>query len=363
MSDSSTMAVRPEACFDEATLARYLAEHLPGFRGPLRVEQFSGGQSNPSYLLTAADAKYVLRRKPAGHLLASAHAVDREYVVTGALAKHSSVPVARPHLLCTDDTIIGTQFYVMDYIEGRVFWDTSFPEVAREQRAAYFDAMNATLAQLHSVDPVAIGLERFGRPLGYMARQLSRWSKQYAEDSEVAGRVPAMEQMFDWLGRNLPSNEQTAIVHGDFRCDNLIFHPSEPRVAAVIDWELSTLGHPLADFAYHLMMYRMPTLAFPGLRDCDLNALNIPSEHSYVSEYCRRTGRAGIDELETYLAFSLLRLAGIFHGIRARMRRGTASSARAGEYAASVEAVASLALASSRLADLNPRSHVPIQRS
>ena len=340
---SSTVAVRPEARFDEAALERYLAEHLPEFRGPLQVQQFSGGQSNPSYLLSTPQRRYVLRRKPPGRLLASAHAVDREYVVTGALARHSDVPVARPHLLCADESIIGTQFYVMDYVEGRVFWDTSFPEVPREQRAGYFDAMNLTLARLHSVDPAAAGLESFGRPQGYLSRQLSRWSKQYNEDSVVAGRVPAMEWMFEWLGRNLPSNEQTAIVHGDFRCDNLIFHPTEPRVAAVIDWELSTLGHPLADFAYHLMMYRMPTLAFPGLRALDLDQLNIPSERAYVAAYASRTGRDPDLSLEPYIAFSLLRLAGIFHGIRGRIARGTAASARAADYACHVEAIASLA--------------------
>jgi len=336
------------ASFDAAALHRYLTEHLPEYRGALQVEQFSGGQSNPSYLLTTADRRFVLRRKPSGQLLASAHAIDREYVVTGALAKHSKVPVARPHLLCTDESIIGAQFYVMDYIEGRVFWDTSFPEVPREQRSAYFDAMNLTLAQLHSVDPIAAGLERFGRPQGYMTRQLARWSKQYAEDSAVAGRVPAMEWMFERLPGQLPAHEQTAIVHGDFRCDNLIFHPTEPRVAAVIDWELSTLGHPLADFAYHLMMYRMPTLAFPGLLGLDLERLNIPSERAYIETYARRTGHDKEISLEPYIAFSLLRLAGIFHGIRGRIARGTASSARATDYAACVEAVAELAVASSR---------------
>jgi aminoglycoside phosphotransferase (APT) family kinase protein len=203
--------------------------------------------------------------------------------------------------------------------------------------------MNLTLAQLHSVDPIAAGLAGFGRPQGYMSRQLARWSKQYAEDSSVAGRVVAMEWMFDWLPENLPSHEQTAIVHGDFRCDNLIFHPTEPRVAAVIDWELSTLGHPLADFAYHLMMYRMPTLAFPGLRGLDLEQRNIPSERAYIEAYARRAGHEPNIALEPYIAFSLLRLAGIFHGIRGRIARGTAASARAADYARHVEAIAELA--------------------
>jgi len=341
---SAAPDARMNARFDESALERYLTEHLPGFRGPMTVVQFSGGQSNPSYLLTTPERRFVLRRKPPGQLLPSAHAVDREFAVTFALSKSSNVPVARPHLLVTDASIIGTEFYVMDYIEGRVFWDTSFPEVSREERPRYFDAMNAVLAELHTVDPVAAGLSSFGRSEGYLARQLARWSRQYAQDSDVAGRVPAMESMFEWLGKHLPSAEDAAIVHGDFRCDNLIFHPTEPRVLAVIDWELSTLGHPLADFAYHLMMYRMPTLAFPGLRDVDLAALNIPSEHSYIDAYRRRTGVDVDVSLEPYIAFSLLRLAGIFHGIRGRMKRGTAASARAADYARHVEAVAELAL-------------------
>jgi aminoglycoside phosphotransferase (APT) family kinase protein len=344
-------ATRVSARFDETALERHLAEHLPGFRGPVTVAQFSGGQSNPSYLLTTCDRRFVLRRKPPGKLLPSAHAVDREFAVTSALAQHSNVPVARPHLLCSDASVIGTEFYVMDYVEGRVFWDTSFPEVSREERPQYFDAMNAVLAELHNVDPVNAGLSWFGRPEGYLPRQLARWSRQYAQDSEVAGRVPAMESMFEWLGEHLPPDDDAAVVHGDFRCDNLIFHPTEPRVVAVIDWELSTLGHPLADFAYHLMMYRMPTLAFPGLRDLDLDALNLPPEHSYIEAYRRRTNREAEVSLEPYIAFSLLRLAGIFHGIRGRLKRGTAASARAAEYARHVEAVAELASRAARSID------------
>jgi aminoglycoside phosphotransferase (APT) family kinase protein len=334
-------SVAPER-LDEVVLARYLEQHWPGFRGPLHVRPFSGGQSNPSYLLTTTDGQYVLRRKPLGQLLASAHAIDREFTVTSALAAHSSVPVARPHLFCADASIIGSQFYVMDFIEGRVFWDTSFPEVDRASRLRYFDAMNAALAKLHTVDVQSVGLEDFGRPSGYVARQVARWSRQYAQDCAIADRVPAMERLFDWLAARVPTSEATSIVHGDFRCDNLIFHPKEPRVAAIIDWELSTLGDPLADFAYHLMMYRLPSLAFPGLRDADLRSLNIPTEHSYIEAYCRRTGRQGIEALDFYMTFSLLRLAGIFHGIRARLRRGTAASARAADYASHVEAVAHL---------------------
>jgi aminoglycoside phosphotransferase (APT) family kinase protein len=346
-----TPVARLAAPFDATALTRYLTQHLPGFRGPLHAHQFSGGQSNPSYLITTADSRFVLRRKPPGQLLASAHAIDREFAVTAALARHSTVPVARPHLLCTDTAIIGTEFYLMDFIEGRIFWDTSFPEIERELRPQYFDAMNVVLAQLHNVNPAAIGLAEFGRHGGYVMRQVSRWSRQYAEDAAIAGRVPAMERLFEWLPAHLPGDDETAIVHGDFRCDNLIFHPTEPRVSAIIDWELSTLGHPLADFAYHLMMYRMPTLAFAGLRGKDLVALNAPTEHSYIYAYCRRTGRRGIDALETYLAFSLLRLAGIFHGIRARLGRGTAASARAADYAKHVEVIADLAWESAQRAE------------
>lgn len=327
---------------DEVALAHYLEQHLRGFSGPLHARRFSGGQSNPSYLLTTTDAQYVLRRKPVGRLLDSAHAIDREFKVTSALATHSSVPVARPHLFCADASIIGSEFYVMDFIAGRVFWDTSFPEIDRASRLRYFDAMSAALAKLHMVDVHSVGLEDFGRPSGYVARQVARWLRQYAQDCAIADRVPAMERLFEWLAAHIPAREETSIVHGDFRCDNLIFDPREPRVAAIIDWELSTLGNPLADFAYHLMMYRLPTLAFPGLRDVDLRTLNIPTEHSYIAAYCRRTGRRGIDTLDFYVTFNLLRLACIFHGIRARLRRGTASSARAADYARHVEAVAEL---------------------
>jgi len=339
--NDNTTEVRPEARFDEPRLEEYLRVHLPDYAGALSVRQFKGGQSNPSFLLATAHAQYVLRRKPAGQLLSSAHAVDREYRVTTALSRHTDIPVARTHLYCADDSIIGSPFYLMDYVPGRIFWDTSFPQVNREQRSQYFDAMNATLAALHRVDPVAAGLSDYGRPLGYVPRQIERWSKQYAQD-EIAGRVPALERMIEWLPAHLPAAEESSIVHGDFRCDNLIFHPTEPRVLAVIDWELSTLGHPVADFAYHLLMYRMPTLAFPGLLGLDLQALGIPAEHIYVSDYCRRTGRAALPTLDFFLVFCFFRLAGIFHGIRARNRRGNASSANAESYARHVERIAEL---------------------
>jgi aminoglycoside phosphotransferase (APT) family kinase protein len=327
---------------DAVRLEHYLLEHVPGFRGPLAVRQFRGGQSNPTYLLDTPQRRYVLRRKPPGPLPASAHAVDREYRVMRALEAERSVPVPDMLALCTDDGVIGSWFYVMGHVEGRVFWDTSFPEVPPTERARYFDAMNDALARLHNIDPAAVGLGDFGKPGSYFARQISRWSKQYAADTD-AGRVPDLERVIDWLGGHIPVGEEARVVHGDYRCDNLIFHPTEARVLAVLDWELSTLGHPLADFGYHLMMYRMPTLAVSGLLGRDLFALGIPSERDYVAAYCDRTHRAGIEHLEFYVAFNQFRFAAILHGIRGRVLRGNAVSERAREYARHVEAVAGYA--------------------
>lgn len=339
---SGTSAVRAGFELDTARLEQYLREHLPGFEGPLTVRQFKGGQSNPTYLLRTPARDYVLRRKPAGQLHPSAHAVDREYRIMRALREHSDVPVAQALCLCTDESVCGSTFYVMTHIEGRSFWDASFPEVPASERKHYFDAMNAALASIHNVDYVAAGLGDFGRPGNYFARQIDRWSKQYRADAE-AGRVADMERTIDWLGANIPAGEEVSIVHGDYRCDNLIFHPSRPIVLAVLDWELSTLGHPLADLGYHLMMYRMPTLAVSGLLGRDLRALGIPSEQAYIAAYCARTGRDRIEHLNFYLAFNLFRFAAILHGIRGRVLRGNAASERACEYARHVEAVAEYA--------------------
>jgi len=282
----------------------------------------------------------VLRRKPPGRLLPGAHAVDREYRVITALGGQG-FPVARSYGLCPDETVIGTPFYVMEMVDGRIFWDPAFPEVGREQRPAYFDAMNAVIAALHRIDPEAAGLGDYGKPGNYFARQIARWSKQYREDVE-AGRVAAMDRLADWLPGNIPPDEPgPRIIHGDFRCDNMVFDAHQPRVLAVLDWELSTLGHPLADFSYHLMMYRMPD----ALAGRDLAALNIPSEAEYVAAYCRRTGRAGIADMDFYMAFNLFRLAGIVHGIKGRLVRGTAASAHAAEMAARLEPLADLAWA------------------
>ncbi|MBP8233820.1 MAG: phosphotransferase [Rhizorhabdus sp.] len=343
MADRGLEAVRAAHRFDEAALAGWLEDNVAGYAGPLSVSQFSGGQSNPTYRLHTPGRDYVLRRKPPGVLLKGAHAVEREYRVISAL-NAAGFPTPRTYGLCEDEAVIGTPFYVMDLVVGRNFWNTAFPDVSREERAALFDAMNATIASLHSIDPAAIGLGDYGRPGNYFERQIGRWSKQYLDDAD-AGRVAAMDRLIEWLPANIPAGDEASIVHGDFRCDNMLFHPTEPRVVAVLDWELSTLGHPLADFAYHLMVYRMPPGYSTGLAGLDLPALNIPSEADYVAAYCRRTGREGIDRLDFYLAFSLFRLAAIIHGIKGRLIRGTASSPQAAEAAAQLDDIAALALA------------------
>jgi aminoglycoside phosphotransferase (APT) family kinase protein len=337
--NSGTIEVRSAHRFDAARLEEWLEQEVEGYCGPLRVEQFRGGQSNPTYKLITPDRAYVLRRKPPGKLLPGAHAVDREYRVISALGRQG-FPVARAYGLCLDEAVIGTPFYVMEMVEGRIFWEADFPQVPREERPAYFDAMNATIAQLHSIDSEAAGLGDYGKPGNYFERQIGRWSKQYLGDVE-AGRVPAMDRLVEWLPRNIPGGEEEArIIHGDFRCDNMIFHATEPKVLAVLDWELSTLGHPLADFTYHLMVYRMPAGVSTGLAGLDLAELNIPSEADYVAAYCRRTGRSGIVDIDFYMAFNMFRLAAIVHGIKGRLVRGTASSGHAAQMAASLEPLA-----------------------
>jgi len=335
--------VREAHRFDEARLEQWLDRNVEGFRGPLTVEQFKGGQSNPTYKLITPSRAYVLRRKPPGQLLKGAHAVEREARVLSAL-QPTGFPVARVHGLCIDESVIGSWFFVMDMVEGRIFWDATFPDVTRAGRAAYFDAMNAVMADLHRIDPVAVGLGDYGRPGNYFARQIARWSKQYLEDAE-AGRDPDMDRLVEWLPANIPAGDETSIVHGDFRCDNMIFHPTEPRILAVLDWELSTLGHPLADFAYHAMMFRMPPDIVAGLGGADLAALGIPSEAEYLAAYCARTGRPLIAQADYdfYVAFNFFRLAAIFHGIKGRVVRGTAASAHARERAASLPRLIALA--------------------
>lgn len=345
MSSSSPHEFRTGLEFDVESLTAYLSGHLEGFEGRPQVRQFPGGQSNPTYLLTTPRRHYVLRRKPPGRLLPSAHAVEREYRVMRALADQTSVPVARPLLLCQEAAVIGTDFYVMEHVEGRIFWDPTLPAIRPRDRSAYFDAMNDAIARLHSVVPEAIGLGDFGRSEGYVARQVARWSKQYLAD-EQAGRDPTMDRLTDWLPRHLPPGEPPpAVVHGDFRMDNLIFHPTEPRVVAIMDWELSTIGDALADFAYHLIMYRMSNASVPGLLGCDVTALGLPSEESYVRAYCDRRDLVNVPHLDFYVAFCMFRLAAIFHGIRGRVARGTAVSPQAQKYAAEVEGMAAAAWA------------------
>lgn len=339
--NAGTTPIREGYRFDEAALARWMEAHVAGFAGPMRVEQFKGGQSNPTYKLLTPGRSYVLRRKPPGQILKGAHAVEREAQVLGALGG-TGFPVAHIYGLCTDDSVIGSWFYVMEMVEGRIFWDARFPDVGHAERPAYFDAMNETIAQLHSIDYNAVGLDSYGKPGNYFARQISRWSRQYLEDTD-AGRNPDMDRLVAWLPDNIPDGDETSIVHGDFRCDNMIFHPTEPRVIAVLDWELSTLGHPLADFAYHAMMYQMPPEIVAGLAGVDLAAFNIPSEQDYVAAYCRRTGRDMIPNWGFYIAFNYFRLAAIFHGIKGRVIRGTAASAHAQERAASFPVLAALA--------------------
>ena len=330
MSDQfvGTMPVQEKHRFDIASLERYLRTHVEGFTGSLDVEQFKGGQSNPTFLLSAGGKRYVLRRKPPGKLLPSAHAVDREYRVITAL-RGSQVPVAKTYCLCLDETIIGTAFYVMDYVAGRVLWDPALPGMAVTERRAYFEELNRVIAALHSVDYTAIGLGDYGKPGSYIERQISRWSKQYrASETE---HIEAMENLIEWLPKNIPQGDETRIVHGDYRMDNVMFHASEPRMLAVLDWELSTLGHPLADFSYHCMTWRLTPGQFRGMLGVDFKALGIPSEEEYVEMYCRRTNRTGIANWDFYMAYNMFRLAGILQGIMGRVKDGTAASEHAHE--------------------------------
>jgi aminoglycoside phosphotransferase (APT) family kinase protein len=307
----------------------WLRSHVDGFRGLLAAERFAGGQSNPTCRLEAGSGSYVLRRKPPGPLLPSAHAVDREFRVMGALAE-TQVPVPRVYALCEDDAVIGSAFFVMEYLDGRIFWDQRLPEVATAaERSAMFDSMNRVIAALHSVDYEAVGLGDFGRPGNYMARQIARWTRQYhASETET---IAAMDALIDWLPRHLPPENLPTIVHGDYRMDNLIFHPTEPRVIGVLDWELSTIGDPIADFAYHAMTWRITPELFRGLAGIDFAGVGIPDESAYVAAYCRRTGRAEIPGWEFYIVYSLFRIAAIVQGIAKRAIDGTAASAEAVE--------------------------------
>lgn len=340
--NTGTREVTERLRFDEAGLAEWLTANVSGFEGPLTISQFKGGQSNPTYKLETPAAAYVLRRKPPGKTLPGAHAVDREYRVISALGAQG-FPVPRVHVLCEDDEIIGTPFYVMDMVPGRIVWEAHFPDLQPQDRAAHFDAMNATIARLHSYDPTAIGLGDYGKAGGFVGRQVKRWSTQYLNDVE-AGRLETMDRLVAWLEENLPADKgESRIVHGDFRCDNMIFDAEQAEVRAVLDWELSTLGDPESDFVYHCMMYRMPAGIFTGLAGLDLAALGIPSEEEYVAAYCRRTGRDGIPAFDYLMVFNLFRLAAIIHGIKGRLARGSASSAHAAESARVLEPLAAMA--------------------
>jgi aminoglycoside phosphotransferase (APT) family kinase protein len=331
-----TQAVSERHAFDLAALESHLQRELPGFAGPLRVEQFKGGQSNPTYKLVTPRQTYVMRTKPgpAAKLLPSAHAIEREFRVMRAL-HGTEVPVARMHLLCSDETVIGRAFYVMQFVDGRVLWEQALPGFTSGDRHAIYDEMNRVIAALHSVNPAQVGLADYGKPGNYFVRQIARWTKQY-QMSALQG-IPEMDRLIDWLPAHLPPSaldeSQVAIVHGDYRLDNLIFDAELPRIAAVLDWELSTLGHPLADFSYHCMAWHIEPGVFRGIGGLDLAALGIPNEREYVRRYCERTGRGDPDAVMAdwnfYLAYNLFRMAAIMQGIAKRAADGTASSAQA----------------------------------
>ncbi len=337
-----TKPVADRQKFDVAALERYLAQHVEGFEGPLAIEQFKGGQSNPTFKLVTPGKAYVMRAKPgpAAKLLPSAHAIDREYRVMHALAA-TDVPVARMYALCEDESVIGRAFYVMEFVDGRVLWEQSLPGMTPDERRAIYVEMNRVISTLHRVDHVAIGLADFGKPGNYFARQIARWSKQYkASETE---HIDAMDRLIAWLPEHVPADDgSTSIVHGDYRLDNLIFHPTEPRILAILDWELSTIGHPLADFSYHLMSWHIAPAGFRGIAGLDLAALGIPTQAEYIAMYCAATGRSGIADVDFYLAYNMFRIAGILQGIMKRVVDGTAASPQAAEAGARARMMAEL---------------------
>jgi len=331
--------------FDQTALDRWMRANVEGYAGPMEVRQFKGGQSNPTYQLITPAKKYVMRRKPPGKLLPSAHAVDREYRVIAALHP-LGFPVPRPYGLCEDESVAGTMFYIMDMVEGRILWDATLPDSTPAERRAIFDAKLSTFAALHNVDWRKAGLEGFGKEGDYVARQIHRWTKQY-QMSETQ-KIPEMDRLIEWLPKNIPPGERTSIVHGDYRLDNMILHPTEPKVIAVLDWELSTLGDPLADFTYHLMSWVMPSSDpnRPSLALVeDKEAKGIPTKEQYVARYCELTGRKGLPDLQYYFAYNAFRLAGILQGIVGRVRDGTASNAAAAQNEGRVEPLAKFAYA------------------
>jgi aminoglycoside phosphotransferase (APT) family kinase protein len=339
---TGTTAIQERHRFDAAALVSYLQAQLPGFEGPLRIEQFKGGQSNPTFLLNTPASSYVLRRKPPGKLLPSAHAIDREYRVMTAL-RDTDVPVPKTFCLCPDDAVIGTAFYVMEHVKGRILWDPALPGMDPIERASIFDSMNRVIAALRKVDHQRVGLADFGKPGNYFARQIGRWTAQYrASETE---RINSMDRLIEWLPRHIPASDEAALVHGDYRLDNLVFHATEPRVVAVLDWELSTLGHPMADFAYHAMAWSMPAGEMRGLAGLDLRALGIPSADMYLDRYCERVGAAPPSRVEWdfFVAYNLFRGAAISQGIMRRALDGSAASVHAMDAGRKARAVADTA--------------------
>ena len=314
--------------FDSDRLAAFVRAHLAEFDGPLAIRPLGGGQSNPTYLLQAGGQRYVLRKKPPGVLLPSAHAIEREHRIMQALAG-SGVPVPRMHMLCDDVSLIGTPFFVMEFVEGRVVLDPTLPDETPAMRAAMYAELNRVIAALHAVDYTTAGLADYGKVGNSMKRQIERWTRQYrASETE---RIDAMERLIEWLPQHIPAADETRVVHGDYRIDNVVFHPTEPRILAVLDWELSTLGHPLADFAYHVMAWRVTPDEFRGMKGYDLRALGIPDEAAYVADYCKRTGRSELPDWDYYMAFNMFRMSAILQGILARARQGNATSPEAEE--------------------------------
>jgi len=331
--NTGTKPVAESHKFDEAALEAWMQANVEGYQGPLEVRQFKGGQSNPTYQLITPGKKYVMRRKPPGKLLPSAHAVDREYKVITALYP-TGFPVARSYGLCTDDSVIGTWFYVMDMVEGRILWDQTLPQYEPAERRAIYLAQINTLADLHNTDYVKIGLEDYGKPGNYMGRQVDRWTKQYKASETV--HIEEMERLIEWLPKSLPEQERTSVVHGDYRLDNMVLHATEPRVVAVLDWELGTLGEPLADFTYLLMNWVNGSIATLP----DLKAHGIPTIEEAVEAYCQRTGRSGLRDLDWFFSYNMFRLAGICQGIVGRVRDGTANSPQAAAMAERVPLLA-----------------------
>ncbi len=331
--------VRERHRFDEDALGSYLRANADGFDGEVRIGQFAGGQSNPTFLVESGGARYVLRKKPPGKLLPSAHAVDREYRVMKALAE-TDVPVPQMVVLCEDEAVIGQMFYVMACVEGRIFRDATLPDMEPGERAAIYDSMNDTMAKLHKVDYEAVGLGDYGRPGNYIERQTARWIKQY--EASKTDEIPSFDALVDWLPKNIPPGEDTSIAHGDFRLENMIFHPTEPRAVAVLDWELSTIGHPLADLGYNVQGFYMPQ-ASGAVGGLGSSPAGIPSVQEYAATYAERTGRDRIENLDFYIAFSMFRMAAIVQGIVMRAKQGNASSDNAADVGKMVKAIADAA--------------------